>query len=234
MQTSALDPSSQKLVQCLINLEHESTKAEAKMDLILVANELMPEGKPDFLPMVQYPKITELVVTMGKRQLLTVLTLMVKDFCSSLNVVRNMNEDQMIETAAMLLDECDNFRLQDYVVMFSMAKRGKFHPEVKILDRVDIQLISSIVEIYWRRRKHAGDLYQEQEFNDIEKLYSDAPRDQKLIGYNPDDAVMSLAGAIESLKAGLPKIQHISYDVAKEQLQPNPNYRNPYPEPPRQ
>jgi hypothetical protein len=43
------------------------------------------------------------------------------DFCSSINVLRNMNEDQMIEAAAMLIAECGNFRLEDYVMMFSMG-----------------------------------------------------------------------------------------------------------------
>ncbi len=195
------------------------------MDLILVANELMPEGKPDCLSMVKYPKINELVETMGKKQMLTILTLMVKDFCSSLNVVRNMNEDQMIEAAAMLLDECDNFRLQDYVLMFTMAKRGKFHPQVKILDRIDIQLISSLHDHYYEIRKAAGMRYQEQEVIELEGSVGD----QKALEWKEQtETMITLAGAIEKLKAGMMEEKTTTYDQAREQLEKNPNYKFPY------
>src|SRR4051794_36752898 len=114
---------SRKLIECVIEMELPQTKADAKMDFITLVSDLMPGGKPTYLEVIKYPMIKILVVELGKKRIVKVLLLLIKDFCNSVNVVRNMNEDQMIEAAAMLMDECDNFRLEDYAMMFSMAKR---------------------------------------------------------------------------------------------------------------
>lgn len=167
-------------MQCLIRLE-TAERSEAKMELVLMTQELMPEGKPRYLDVVRYPQIRELIQTEGRKKMLSVLVLMVKDFCSSLNVVRNMNEDQMIETAAMLLDECDNFRLEDYVMMFSMAKRGEL---VKIYDRIDMQLISEIMDAYWLRRQEAARRMEEDE---DKRLASIGPQQRLNESMHPQD-----------------------------------------------
>jgi hypothetical protein len=183
------------------------------MELLLLTNELMPKGKPDFLSVVKFQKISELVQTEGRKKMLAVLVLMVKDFCASINVVRNMNEEQMIEAGAMLLEECDNFRMEDYVMMFSMAKKGAFHPEVKIWDRMDIQLISAIMDEYWSRRKEAGIKAREEEYLRIESNLSENPANRKNLVFDEkkgyveevkmDDRITDLAGAIGNLKSKL-------------------------------
>ncbi len=104
--------------------------------------------------------IRDLINEHGKKTMLKVLFLLIKDFCNSINVVRNINEDQMIEAAAVLIDECNNFRLEDYTIMFSVAKRGGL---VKILDRMDISVISQMLDEYWKRRNFAGMKLQESE-----------------------------------------------------------------------
>ena len=213
-QTSAPAQSSQKLMQCLVRLE-TAERSKAKMELLLITNELMPGGKPDLLGVRKYPMIKDLVQSEGKKKMLAILVLMVKDFCSSMNVVRNMNEDQMIEAGAMLLEECDNFRMEDYVMMFSMAKKGSFHPEVKIYDRIDIQTISQIMDEYWARRNEAGRIARDQDYVSIETNLSDNPSDGKKLvfdekkGYveaEPPAAVKKvakLAEAIEGLRTKL-------------------------------
>lgn len=153
-------------MQCLIKLE-SSERSEAKMDLVMRTNELMPAGKPNFLSVPKYPAIAKLVETEGKKKMLMVMILLVKDFCSSMNVVRNMNEDQMIEAGSVLLDECDNFRLEDYVMMFSMAKKGQL--PVKVYDRIDIQLISQFMDAYWVQRNNAGNDANEEEYRKTEE-----------------------------------------------------------------
>ncbi len=191
---------SQKLIQCLINLEVTATKSEAKMELMTIAGQLMPGGKPQFLEVVKYPMIKQLVETEGKKKILAILGLMIKDFCSSFNVVRNMNEDQMIEAAFMLLDECDNFRLEDYLLMFSMAKKGDL---VKIMDRVDIQIITSILDEYWIRRKNAAKKHSEDEMNRLDSIGSTA---RQLDNLHPEDAKLlsaanGISAAMESLRS---------------------------------
>lgn len=132
----------------------------AKMELIKQNKVLMPKGVPDFLSIVKYPTIEQLIAQHGENNLSKVIFLLVKDFCNSLNVVRNMTEVQMFEATTMLVDECGNFRLEDYVMMFTLAKRGQL---VKILDRVDIQVFGLMLDEYHKIRYAAGERYFEQQ-----------------------------------------------------------------------
>ena len=151
---------SQKLIQCLISMDMPEKKSEAKMEFLNMTGNLMPGGTPTYLDVIKYPMVRSLVTQVGKKRMLKVIYLMVRDFCSSINVVRNMNEDQMIEAAAMLIDECGNFRLEDYAMMFSMGKRGEL---VKIYDRIDLSVITQMLDEYWRRRQAAATKLEENE-----------------------------------------------------------------------
>ena len=197
---SAPHQHSADLIQCLINLQGEATRADAKNELIATTSDLMPKGVPDLLGVVRFPMIRDLAAQHGRKVIRKVLFLLVKDFCASMNVVRNMNEEQMIEAAAMLLDECDNFRLEDYVMMFGLAKRGKL---VDIRDRVDLQLITSILDIYWQERRQAGSRYQEEGTAHLDSLGSPLktlelihPQDAKLT-----QAAGNLLGALDQMRS---------------------------------
>lgn len=182
-------------------MELPEKKSEAKMELVMMTSHLAPAGKPDFASVIRYPKIKELIETEGKRKVLALIVILVRDFCASINVVRNMNEDQVLETAMMLVDECEDFRLEDYVMMFSMAKKGSL--DVRILDRIDIQVITQILDAYWLIRKRAGDRLQQEEIQHIDSL---GPVNRLVDDVNPGDAKLlnaadGLAGAIGSLKS---------------------------------
>jgi hypothetical protein len=183
-------------------MEVAETKSEAKLELVTITGDLMPAGKPAFLDVVKYPMIKDLVVEHGRKTMLKVIFLLVKDFCSSLNLIRNMNEDQMIEAASMLIDECDNFRLEDYTIMFSMGKRGEL---ARIFDHVDIQVITQMLDEYWRRRHKAGLLAQEDEL-----LINLGPSLRMIDSVNQQDAQLmksanNLTGIIGDLKSNFKK-----------------------------
>lgn len=178
---------SHALMQCLIKLE-TPTKTEAKMELISLTSELMPGGVPSFLEVIKYPMVRDLISEIGKKKMLAILVLLVKDFCSSINVVRNMNEDQMIEAGAMLLDECGNFRLEDYVMMFSLAKRGQL---IKILDRIDLQLIGEMMDKYWDKRNSVAQVFIENSQNHYDSLGSTKRIEEE---YHHEDAKILRAG----------------------------------------
>ncbi len=174
---------STRLIASMLKMEVD--KVNGKMEVMQICRTLMPNGKPDYLSVVNYPMIKTLLSEKGQKLMHKVVFLLVKDFCNSLNVVRNMNEEQMIESAGMLLDECDNFRLEDYTMMFQMAKRGEL---VKIYDRIDMQVITDILDAYWQRRHEEGEKdYVEQikHFDSIgntEKLSENInPQDRKMI-----------------------------------------------------
>lgn len=136
----------------------EDNSADAKMDLMQMTSDLMPAGKADLLGVIQFPMIKLLVEEHGKKNIFKALFLLVKDFCKSLNVVRNMNEDQMLEAANMLIEECGNFRMEDYLMMFQMAKKGQL---IKIYDRIDIGVVTEILDKYWDVRNKAGKAAEE-------------------------------------------------------------------------
>lgn len=135
------------------------------MSLISLVNELMPAGQCNYLTVVKYPPVAALIAQEGYKKMLAVMVILVKEFCSAFNVVRNMNEDQMIDAGAMLLEECGNFRLEDYVMMFQLAKKGNL---VKIYDRIDLQTITAILDAYWLKRNEAGLKAQESEYQSLE------------------------------------------------------------------
>lgn len=172
--------------------------------MLAICRDLMPSGKPDFLSMQKYQTVASLAKSEGNVVMLKVLMLLVKDFCNSLNVVRNMNDDQMIEAASMLLDECGNFRLEDYVMMFAMAKRGDL---VKIYDRLDIEIITKILNEYWGRRNIAGESAQAEDVQHLDSLGNNStqkdlmhPMDLKML-----NATDGLAYALDSLKSIMTK-----------------------------
>ncbi len=188
-----------QLIECLSKLEHPDFKRDAKMELLSIAGNLAPAGKPDFLNVIRYPTLQGLIERNGRKTMLKVVFMLVKDFCASVNVVRNMNEDQMIEAAAMLIDECDNFRLEDYVMMFSLAKRGEL---VKLFDHIDLSIISQILDEYWSRRQRAALHMQDQECH---RLDYQGPAIRMIDTVNPQDAQLSkaaekLAGVMGDLK----------------------------------
>jgi len=159
------------------------TKSEAKMEFVGIISELMPGGNASHPEVIKFPMIKNLVVEFGKKTMLKVIFLLIRDFCNSINVVRNMNEDQMIEAAAMLIDECDNFRLEDYAMMFSMGKKGIL---VKIFDRIDISVITQMLDEYWKRRNLAAIKLEENE--SLERL---GPSARLIDNLNPLDAKLS-------------------------------------------
>lgn len=224
-------------MECLIKLEG-AEKADAKMELLLISSDLMPHGVPNYLSMVKYPKISELIVIHGRKTMLTIIVLIIKDFCGSFNVVRNMNEDQMIEAALMLLDECGNFRLEDYLMMFAMAKKRQFEKYFKIMDRIDIQVITAILDIYWDKRHDAGvQQYQIEENAGVDSesmiMRQSLQWDSKK-GYVPSktesDSLVSIGSAIGMLADTIKEKAStgINEETAKSQIMVNPNYNNPH------
>lgn len=184
-------------MECLTKVN--TGDSNAKMELITTVMDLMPEGKPKFLEVIKYPKIADIVKVEGRKNTLFIISLIVRNFCSSINVVRNMNEDQIIETAAMLLNECDNFRLEDYIMMFEMAKTGKL---VKIMDRIDMQVVSSIMDEYYIIRRREGKKAQEEEHERLESLGNTTKQIDK---EHPIDAKM-IAG-VEKLSASIEELR---------------------------
>lgn len=207
---------SQRLQRTLMELalpevEPGQSHMRAKMEILRINKILLPSGKANFPAVVRYPKIADLVTQIGEDKMLLMISEIVRLFCASMNVSRNMNADQIVEASAMLLDECGNFRLEDYVIMFQMAKRGDL--KIDFYERIDIETVSRIVDAFWRLRHEAGNAIRDADtLNDMQGDFS---RSAPALGvkYDRNDNVQR--GDTSGMIGGL--------DAIREMLKPQDN-----------
>lgn len=196
-----------QLRQCIATLGNDKLNQDerlvAKLAYGKVIKELFPDGKPNYLGVVQFPKITDLIKEVSEPVVLLLIAVMVRDYCASVNVARNMNEDQILEAAAMLMEEAGNFRLEDYAMMFAQAKRGKL---VKVYERIDLTTITDMADAYYAERRDAKINQQEQEVERQEvqaphvapKQIYDTPEDRRQSS-DLDYKFTSLSGTISGI-----------------------------------
>ena len=158
---------------CLLNLQNNNQPL-SPIQLVELASDLLPKGNPNFKAMRNFTPIKVLldneVATIT--DIRCALLVLVKNFSESMNVVRNLNETQAVEITEMLIDECGDFRLEDYFIMFQLAKRGKIGD---IRDRIDIQLICKLKNEY----KHYRDIEGEKLLEELDKEMAEKRREQK-------------------------------------------------------
>lgn len=126
-----------------------------------------------------------------------------------------MNEEQMIEAASMLIDECSNFRLEDYVMMFQMAKRGELFD---VHDRIDLQVVTRMLDTYWEKRNKAAEEKWEQENKKFEGM-GDTQRLNQMVNMQ-DMKFMELGSGFSSALTDLKKVveQKIGNKEEREKL----------------
>jgi len=168
---------------------------------------LIPSGTPNFENIRFYPSIVQLSEQHGKKVIRKVLTALVKNFCDSINVPegKNMNATQMVEAACFLLDECDNYRIEDYAMMFTLAKRG--HLNVRVFDRVDIQLVSDFKASYEALRRQYDESIREQQIQKEETRLIPDERD------NPNEPE---SVKIERFNEALRRLKELKLKIQKE------------------
>lgn len=88
-----------------------------------------------------------------------------------INIGKNMNENQIYETAQMILDDYPHYTLADINLVFKKAKKGDFG---QIFDRLDGQIILSWFSKYNQIR------CSEAEEQSINQAYSFKERDNRL------------------------------------------------------
>lgn len=143
----------------------------AKSELMVLTREVMPAGEPAFPEIRRRAPMVKLIDCYGPATMHKVLMMLIRDLCQSINVVRPMTTAQISEAAGFLLDECGDFRLEDFVVMFTMAKRGRLaiNGDKGFMDRVDIETIGKVMDAYYEIRRDAGYAAQEAEMRKAEE-----------------------------------------------------------------
>lgn len=151
-------------------LESETSRLDAKMELSRLNSVLVPNGVPNYLLTVKFKPIGQQVEKYGKQTIVKSLFLMIKDFCGTFNVVRNMSDDQMIDCALMLLDMHieSNYRIEDFTQFFQVAKAGKYG---KVYDHVDTPVIMEMLDRFHEERCKAGNDAMDEIFNETDKNF---------------------------------------------------------------
>jgi hypothetical protein len=99
-----------------------------------------------------HARIPNLTHVYGFEKIHEIIIVLITSFNNSLNLIRPMNADQIVECAhdLVMTTEEDQLAIEDYVLFFKGAKEGKYG---KILDRLDQQTIFSMLEEY-RQERH--------------------------------------------------------------------------------
>jgi hypothetical protein len=202
---------------CLLNLQNNNQPL-SPIQLVELASELLPKGNPNFKAMRNFTPIKVLLDNESATitDIRCALLVLVKNFSESINVVRNLNETQAVEITEMLIDECGDFRLEDYFIMFQLAKRGKIGD---IRDRIDIQLICKLRNEY----KHYRDIEGEKLLEELDKEMAEKRREQKrkaLGSGQTQERVVSTHDFMEELakmkKVGIEIIDKHTLDEVKQ------------------
>lgn len=157
----------------------KSLQTNSKTEFIKYTNSLYNRnGEPDFAEFKYHrTSILTLSKSLDKSIIISDIYLIIKSFTESLNVKRNMTEDQLIEAAATLFRKTvsDGYleTLEDVVVFFQGCKEGRYG---QIMDRIDIQIILSMRENFLNFRHEVN--------NSI--LYDDVP------SYDRQDNILSV------------------------------------------
>lgn len=155
--------------------KEDTPEAQEKLEeftkgLIRTAAKLMPTGEPDFDMTLDRPTLSRVINRAGAKETFRMIANLLEDFNNSVNVVRPMNSLQITECAMFLITERHSLRLEDYVMLFAMAKRGKLG---KIMDRLDIETISRFKEEYEAIRYAHGERNSTIESGQKESLYEE-------------------------------------------------------------
>lgn len=148
-------------------LANEATEKDGKVELVNAGIRLIPQGVVNFESLYDLQPITDLVTIHGTAKVQTLIFTLIQNFCKSFNVVRNMEQDQMIECAMVLLSDCKDFRLEDYVIMFTLAKRMKIG---NVYDHIDLAVISTIHDEYLVIRQMEMKKINERKKNETRKV----------------------------------------------------------------
>lgn len=108
--------------------------------------------------------IKEFVDGIGRVHAITLVAIMLRNFCSQFNVSKNMSQSQIEDYACdLVLDYYDRrdtiaWKFEEYAIFFDRAAKGEFRKpngDSFIFDRIDRDVIESIFEVYLQERTAA-------------------------------------------------------------------------------
>ncbi len=93
---------------------------------------------------LSYNSIVSLINTCGESKVTGVITLLIHNLNNYLNVSKDMNEEQMFETAYDIMHDFPQLRLEEIIYALQKAKK-----QGNVFDHIDGQIIYGWVNDYW-------------------------------------------------------------------------------------
>jgi len=100
-----------------------------------------------------FPTINKLKLSIGEDVIQAYIEGWIVNLIEFLNVGKNMNDNQVYETASFILGEYPILNIADINLIFKMAKMGKFG---LVYDRLDGQVVLSWFDKYFTERCRAA------------------------------------------------------------------------------
>lgn len=158
---STLPTLSQRLIAATV-------KADAA-ELLAVRMELAPGGKINAAAICKPGSAISVVAgKIGAAATINTIFAIIKNFCSRVNIARNLSEFQMIDVAEVLFaDAPKNYTLEDYLVAFDLAAKGLIKPNNGrgLIDRLDLAIINEILTKYDEMRYEAAEEAQQKAYS---------------------------------------------------------------------
>jgi hypothetical protein len=125
------------------------------LGIMSVSNQYIERGVVQFDKILSIPacsRVPNLTHVYGFETLVKLVAVLLASFNNSLNLIRPMNDEQVIDCATDLVmtTEEDQLSVEDLVLFFKGAKEGKYG---RILDRMDSQTVFAMMEEY-REQRH--------------------------------------------------------------------------------
>lgn len=158
------------------------------------------------LSISMHGRVPNLTHVYGFQNIHKVITALLTTFCNSLNLIRPMSENQIVECAYELVmtTQEDQLSIEDYVLFFKGAKEGRYG---KILDRMDHQTVFSLLEEYRQDRYKALVKIREEEH--LQKKGT-GPTDRTTATDPLEASFYNIAGRLEDMKEKLKEQREIN------------------------
>ncbi len=110
--------------------------------------------------------------TEGNDLVNALLIRLVEGLCSSYNVAKNMDINQIQECANLLYQNYYHYSVNHFTTAFNRFKMNKY-PDIKIYDRFDLSIVFAIVEKFDLELKEMRTKIEQEKLQDQQKEWSD-------------------------------------------------------------
>jgi hypothetical protein len=137
-------------------------------------NNLLPTNYSAVRQLIETQPISLAVIgkTEGNDLVNALLIRLVEGLCSSYNVAKNMDVNQIKECANLLYQNYFHFSVNHFTTAFNRFKMNKY-PDIKIYDRFDLSIVFAIIEKFDAELKEMRTKVEQEKLQAQQKQWED-------------------------------------------------------------